>query len=72
MLCLKINAQIPAKHTISVEKILNSGNDKALLKLFRDETTYIVLMVRVRNQERHDEWKEKQNQLFELEGEIEQ
>lgn len=38
--------------TARAEEILNSGNDKALLKMFRDETTLIVLMVRVRNEER--------------------
>lgn len=58
--CLKLNAGIQAKDTQRAEEILNSGNDKALLKLFREETTLIVLMVRVRNQERQDEWKEKQ------------
>ncbi len=31
--------------------ILRSGNDRRLLQLLRDETTVIVLMVRVRNQE---------------------
>lgn len=35
---------------------MNSGNDKPLLKLFRDETTLIVLMVRVRNQEKREAW----------------
>jgi hypothetical protein len=38
------------------KRILNSGNDKSLLKLFRDETTLIVLMVRVRNQEKREAW----------------
>jgi hypothetical protein len=42
------------------EQILNSGNDKDLLKLLRDETKLLVLMVRVRNQERQEEWEEKQ------------
>ncbi len=58
-LCLKISAQIPGKHTVRVEEILNSGNDKALLKLFRDETTYLVLMVRVRNQERREQYEQQ-------------
>lgn len=44
------------------EKILNSGNDKMLLKLFRDETTLIVLMVRVRNQERREAWEAQQTE----------
>ena len=38
------------------DEILNSGNDRALLKILREETMLIVLMVRVANQERRDEW----------------
>jgi len=53
---LKINSQIPGKHTARVNEILNSGDDKAMLKLFRDETTYLVLIVRVRNQERREQF----------------
>jgi hypothetical protein len=61
-LCSKLNATVgttPADRE-DASAILNSGNDKALLKLLREETTLIVLMVRVVNQERHDEWKEEQ------------
>jgi hypothetical protein len=39
-----------------VERILNSGQDRQLLKLLRDETTLLVLMVRVANQERREAW----------------
>jgi len=31
-----------------------------LLKLMREETTLLVLMVRVRNQERQEEWRARQ------------
>ena len=41
------------------ERILNGGKDRELLKLLRDETTLLVLMVRVRNQERKEEWEAK-------------
>lgn len=61
-LCLKMDAQIQNKDTSKAEEILNSGNDKALLKLYRDETTLIVLMVRVRNQERREAWETKQKE----------
>lgn len=40
----------------TAETILNSGNDRPLLKLLREETTLIVLMVRVANQERREQW----------------
>lgn len=52
-------ATIPAKMTKRAEEILNSGNDKAMLKLFRDETMLIVLMVRVRNEERREAWEKE-------------
>jgi hypothetical protein len=57
--CSKLGVVIPARLTKQAEEILNSGEDKALLKLFRDETTLIVLMVRVRNQERREKYQEE-------------
>jgi hypothetical protein len=53
-----------AEERALAEKILNSGNDKMLLKLFRDETTLIVLMVRVRNQERRESWEARQEETM--------
>lgn len=40
-------------------RILNSGNDRALLKIIREETELLVLMVRVANQERRAEFEEE-------------
>jgi len=57
---LKLDVHIRGNDVIALEKLLNGGNDKALLKLFRDETTLIVLMVRVRNQERREVWETAQ------------
>jgi hypothetical protein len=39
-------------------EILNAGRDRELLKLMRDETMRLVLMVYARNQERQEAWKE--------------
>lgn len=63
-LCSKLDAQIGqnADERELAEKILNSGNDKSLLKLFRDETTLIVLMVRVRNQEKREAWEKQRTE----------
>lgn len=66
--CLKLSSQIQAKDTAWAEEILNGGNDKALLRLFRDETTLLVLMVRVRNQERREAYEKLNNELFQTEG----
>lgn len=35
-------------------RVLQSGNDRALLKLFRDETAYLIALVRVRIQGERD------------------
>jgi len=55
---LKLNADIgrTAEDRAKVELIANSGKDREILKLLRDETTLIVLMVRMANQEKRDEW----------------
>jgi hypothetical protein len=37
-----------------VARLLASGNDRAVLKALRDETTMLVLMVRVKNDERKE------------------
>lgn len=41
-------------------RILNSGLDKQILTWLRDETTYLVLIARMKNEERKDDFKEKQ------------
>jgi hypothetical protein len=70
---LKLNSQIKGDDTRRAEEILNSGHDRQLLRLYRDETTLIVLMVRVRNQERREAWEERQatSDLFTTITEIE-
>lgn len=56
-LCLKLSAAIGlnAADREQADVILQSGQDRLLLKVFREETTLIVLMVRVANQERRDD-----------------
>ena len=45
-----------------IERILNSGQDRALLRAFREETTLIVLHVRLLNDERRVELDEAYRQ----------
>jgi hypothetical protein len=54
-----------AEERTLADAILNSGNDRALLKLMRDETTLLVLMVRVANQERREAWEAEMEDLDE-------
>ena len=64
-LCMKLGATLGrnASERGRVETILNGGQDRELLKLMREETTLLVLMVRVRTQERREAWKERQSRL---------
>lgn len=59
LLCLKMSAEIGQNVDDQqvANQVLNSGNDRALLKLLRDETTLLVLMVRIKNQETQDKWR---------------
>ena len=43
-----------------MEEILRTANDRQMLKMLREETTYLVLMVRVDNEEKRAEWEAKQ------------
>lgn len=43
-------------------QILNSGLDKQILTWLRDETTYLVLIARMKNEERKEDWKQKQSE----------
>ena len=72
-LCAKMSAQIGQtnEERERAEEVLNSGNDRALLKLMRDETALLVLMVRVDNQARQDEWKERDEERRQEEAAME-
>lgn len=41
------------------DKLLKELPERETLRLLREETTLLVLMVRVANQERRDEWAER-------------
>ena len=74
-LCLKLQANLGhnAESREAIQAILNSDQDRTLLKLMREETTLLVLMVRVRNQERHETWKREQIdplRIFDTTGEV--
>lgn len=43
----------------AIENVLNMGQDRAILKTLRDETSVVVLMVRLANQERRRAYERK-------------
>jgi len=52
VICRKLAVTLQTKHVAAVESVIASGQDRAALKLLRDETTLLVLLVRVANEER--------------------
>jgi len=57
-LCSKLSAQIGrnGEDRAAAKAILQQADARAMLKLLREETTLLVLMVRVVNQERREVW----------------
>lgn len=61
---MNLNAEIHGGDDVEwVNDALREGSDKALLKLMRDETKLLVLIVRLENQERREEWEAHQAEL---------
>jgi hypothetical protein len=48
--------KIAPEDVAAVQAIIAGGQDRALLKLLREETTFCVLMVRIENEKRKAEW----------------
>jgi hypothetical protein len=69
-LCQKLNANIGrnSEERARADAILQEGNTRAILKLLREETTLLVLIVRVANQERREAWEAEHQELKEEEG----
>lgn len=45
-----------------MDSILNSGEDRAILKVFREEVALIVVRVRLWNEQRREEWLRQQEE----------
>lgn len=52
----RLGVRIAIEDVATVNSVLQSGQDRALLKLLRDEATTCVLLVRLMNEERKAEW----------------
>lgn len=46
----------------AANKLLNELDDRAALKLLREETTLLILMVRIANQDRKEIWERKKQE----------
>lgn len=65
---LQINLGYSDAERARAEAILNSNRDRALLRLLREETTLLVLMVRVRRDAAGEKLAEKPDMLDDLEA----
>lgn len=60
-LCARFGATILTNdEAATVMEVLESKQDREMLKLFRQESLYLSTAIQVANQERHKEWKSKQ------------
>lgn len=58
--CSRMSVAIASDDLDAVHAALNAGRDKAILSQLRDETTALVLMVRLENEKRKAEWEARQ------------
>jgi len=58
-ICSRLQVKIAAGDVEMVNAALASGRDRELLRLMRDEATTVVLMVRLENDKRREEWEAK-------------
>lgn len=65
-ICSKLQATIGANkdERERAEYLLTHLDDRQTLKLLREETTLLVLMVRVANQERREEWENRTKEEY--------
>lgn len=66
VLCQKLQVVVRQKDAEVLEQILSSGEDKVLLKLMRQETTLLVLRVRLRQQEAREKYLDEAEQEQQL------
>jgi hypothetical protein len=54
--CQRLGIEVSAKELGLVDEVITSGEDRDVLGKLRNETTYLVLLVRLRNEERKEEF----------------
>lgn len=56
-ICSRLQIQIAARDVQMVNEALAAADDRVLLRQLREEATTLVLMVRLENDKRKEEWK---------------
>lgn len=57
--CLRLGSEIAREHVAAVNALVSCGHDRAVLKMLRSEATALVLLVRLKNDERRAEIQER-------------
>lgn len=57
----KIPSELNKKSSELIMTVLNAGEDEQILQWLREETTYMVMLIRIKNQERKDLYNENDN-----------
>ena len=55
----RLPVDLQAQYAKDIMSVVDSGNDDEMLNLLRQETTYLVMVVRLRNQDRREAYEEK-------------
>jgi len=59
-ICLRLGVELAGETLTQVMAVVQSGQDKRLLTLLRDESTTCAILVRIENEARTAEWEARQ------------
>lgn len=62
-ICGKLNITIASTDIAAVNEIVSAGRDKEILAALRNEITMLILLVRLENDKRKEEWAARQAEL---------
>lgn len=64
----RLPVDLQAQYAKNIMTVLDEGNDDEMLNLLRQETTYLVMVVRLRNQDRKEAYEERVLSVDEIEN----
>jgi len=70
-LCSRFSVSLHDREAAAVGKVLSGADDRAMLKLLREQTVLLVVAVRLANQERREEWEAQQEEALNMSKQLE-
>ena len=64
----RLPVDLQAQYAKNIMSVVDEGNDDEMLNLLRQETTYLVMVVRLRNQDRKEAYEERVLSVSEIEN----